>query len=174
MLKSNEEEKVNGGSIMSINIDKGFESKRTRGFEVVKNAPADTKLPVRSTKHSAGYDFFAPKTFTVPAKGFSEVIWTNIKAYMLDDEMLGVHIRSSMGVKIGVMIVNNVGIIDADYYGNPNNDGNIGFKLYNLTNKDITIEKGERVVQGIFQKYLLADNDNAVGERTGGTGSTGK
>ena len=36
------------------------------------------------------------------------------------------------------------------------------------------IEAGERVLQGIFKKYLIIDDDNPIhSERVGGTGSTG-
>lgn len=148
--------------------------KRVRGFEPVSYAPKDVIIPKRSTKGSAGHDIYSPITFTIPAKGFSDVIWTNIKAYMLEDEFLGVHIRSSIAIKKGIMLVNNMGIIDSDYYNNPDNEGNIGFKFFNLSDKDVTIEKGKRILQGIFYKYALADNDNAESERVSGVGSTGK
>ena len=81
--------------------------------------------------------------------------------------------RSSFG-KRGMSLANGVGIIDADYYGNPTNDGNLGFLLKNNTDQPITIEQNEKIGQGIFMKYLIADDDKATGTRTGGFGSTGK
>ena len=48
------------------------------------------------------------------------------------------------------------------------------FAFYNIKEEDITIKKGEAIGQAIFQKYLVADNDNAEGERLGGFGSTNK
>ena len=91
---------------------------------------------------------------------------------MLPDEVLEIYPRSSIGFKKGLMLVNTVGIIDSDYYSNKSNDGNIGFKLKNLTDKEVRIEAGERVLQGIFKKYLTIDNDECNKERVGGIGST--
>ena len=67
-----------------------------------------------------------------------------------------------------------MGVIDKDYYGNPDNDGHIMFAFYNIKEEDIMIKKGEAIGQAIFQKYLVADDDDAEGERTGGFGSTNK
>ena len=72
------------------------------------------------------------------------------------------------------MLVNTTGIIDSDYYENPDNDGNIGFAFYNMSDVDVLIKAGERVLQGIFEKYLVTEDDDANEVRTGGTGSTGK
>jgi len=70
------------------------------------------------------------------------------------------------------MLKNSTGIIDCDFYQNPSSDGNIGICLLNLTDKPVIIEKGERIAQGIFQTFLVADDDNVSEERTGGIGST--
>ena len=100
-------------------------------------------------------------------------IWSNVKAYMAEDEVLQLYVRSSVGIKKGLMLKNTVGIVDSDYYSNKNNDGNIGLNLYNTTDEAVVIERGERVVQGIFMKYLTVDNDTFLkDERTGGIGST--
>ncbi len=72
------------------------------------------------------------------------------------------------------MLINTVGIIDSDYYSNSDNDGNIGFKLKNLTDKEVAIEAGEKIMQGVFKKYLKIDNDNVNEIRNGGIGSTDK
>lgn len=129
-------------------------------------------FPQRSTKKSAGYDFSTPIDLTIPPKGYTK-FFTNIKAYMEDDEVLKLYIRSSLGFKHGLMLANNTGIIDADYYSNPENDGNIGCCLYNSSDKELKFEAGTRIFQGIFQKYLVADDDNANKKRVGGLGSTG-
>ena len=71
------------------------------------------------------------------------------------------------------MLVNTTGIIDSDYYENPDNDGNRGFAFYNMSDVDVLIKAGERVLQGIFVNYLITEDDNADEVRTGGTGSTG-
>ena len=71
-------------------------------------------------------------------------------------------------------MANSVGVIDKDYYGNPDNDGHFMFAFYNIKEEDVEIKKGEAIGQAIFQKYLMADGDNAEGERVGGFGSTRK
>lgn len=152
---------------------------RNRGFEVVddkyrKHPKADIQIPKRGTKNSAGYDICTPIKIVIPAGGISEAIQTDIKAYMLADEVLEIYPRSSLGFKKNLMLINTVGIIDSDYYSNKDNDGNIGFKFKNLSDKEVVIEAGEKILQGIFKKYLKADNDNATEERNGGIGSTDK
>ena len=69
-------------------------------------------------------------------------------------------------------MANSGGVIDKDYYGNPDNDGHFMFAFYNIKEEDITIKKGEAIGQAVFQKYFVADNDEAQGERVGGFGST--
>lgn len=154
---------------------------RQRGFEIVeksfrKNPEKEIVMPLRGTKKSAGYDICTPVDIEIEPNGVSKLIFTDIKSYMLDDEVLTIHVRSSVGIKKGLVLANVTGIIDADYYSNESNDGNIGFKLRNLSDKKVVIKAGERVVQAIFIKYLTADNDkNTVFEhRTGGVGSTNK
>ena len=154
-------------------------SKVRRGFKVVKDEcrkhpEVEIKLPKRGTKNSAGYDICTPVDILIPSHGFSEPIQTDIKAYMGEDEVLKIYPRSSIGFKKKLMLVNTTGIIDSDYYENPDNDGNIGFAFYNMSDVDVLIKAGERVLQGIFTKYLITEDDNADEVRTGGTGSTGK
>ena len=155
-----------------------FEIIQTRGFEIVdkkfrKHPNVDIQLPKRGSFKSAGYDICTPVDITIPPYGISDAIQTDIKAYMLDDEVLQIVPRSSIGFKKGLMLINTIGIIDSDYYNNKDNDGNIGFKLKNLTGKEVTIKAGERIMQGIFVKYLITDDDECDNERTGGIGSTG-
>lgn len=150
---------------------------KIRGFEVVadehrKHSYTDILLPKRGTKHSAGYDFYLPETVTIAPRE-SVLIWTDVKAYMLEDEVLKMHIRSSIGTKLGLVLKNGTGIIDSDYYSNVDNDGNIGICLKNTNHsQEVTLMKGERIAQGIFEKYLIADDDLADSEREGGFGST--
>ena len=150
---------------------------KIRGFECVveehRKGTMDYILPKRGTSRSAGYDISSPITVTIEPHS-SVLVWTNIKAYMLQDEVLEVYIRSSVGIKKGLMLKNVTGIIDADYYSNESNDGNIGICLYNTTDEAVVIEKNERICQGIFKKYLTVDNDTFLkDERTGGIGSSG-
>lgn len=149
-----------------------------RKFEIVKDFAIkydahEVTFPIRSTLHSAGYDFFAPMEFTVPAKG-TFMIWTNIKAKMHNDEYLMMCSTSGMG-KRGIRLVNSIGIVDSDYYGNENTDGNIGLMLENIYDEPYTFKKEEKIGQGIFMKYLSCDPDNVLDvKRTGGHGSTDK
>ena len=149
---------------------------RIRGFEkVAKYADVDFPMPERKTELSAGYDFCLPEEVTLEP-GKLQLVPTGVKAYMQPGEWLGMHIRSSIAVKKRLMLVNNVGIIDADYYNNPDNEGHIMLALLNMGENPVTLPKGERVAQGIFYNYLTADGDEKVTKavRGGGFGSTGK
>lgn len=148
--------------------------KRVRGFEICKGYEDKAIMPIRKTKYSAGYDFSTPEAIIILPHSASKDVKTGIKAYMQDDEYLALAIRSSLAVKKGLMLVNNLGIIDKDFYDNPDNEGNIAFKFYNTTDNIVFIEAGTRVMQGIFTKYLVADNCNSDEVRTGGIGSTDK
>lgn len=99
---------------------------------------------------------------------------TGVKVYMEDNEYLMLVNRSSNPKKKNLIIPNSMGIIDADYVDNPDNEGEMMFAFYNMGAEPITIEKGYAIGQGIFQKFLITDNDAAEGERVGGFGSTSK
>ncbi len=151
---------------------------KIRGFEIAKGFENEgINLPIRKTKYSAGYDVEAAEDTVVPSfkkEMNPTLIKTGIKAYMADDEVLMLYNRSSNPKKKGLILSNSVGVIDKDYYGNPDNDGHIMFAFYNIKDEDITIKKGEAIGQAVFQKYLVTDDDNASGERVGGFGSTSK
>lgn len=149
---------------------------KVRGFEkITKYAAVDFPLPERKTELSAGYDFCLPEEVTLEP-GKLLLVPTGVKAYMQAGEYLGMHIRSSMAVKKHIMLVNNVGIIDADYYNNADNEGHIMLALLNMGETAVTLPKGERVAQGIFYNYLTADGDEQAAKvvRGGGFGSTGR
>lgn len=151
---------------------------KIRGFEAVveemRKGTMDYILPVRGSSKSAGYDLASPIDVIIEPHS-SVLIWTNIKAFMQDDEVLEVYIRSSTAIKRDLILKNTVGIIDSDYYSNEGNDGNIGICLYNTTYAPREIKKGERIAQAIFTKYLIADDDVCLNDvRVGGIGSSGK
>ena len=152
--------------------------KKVRGFEIAKGfEDKGINLPIRKTKYSAGYDIEAAEDVIIPSfkKGMNPtLIKTGLKVYMQDDEVVLLYNRSSNPKKKGLILANSVGVIDKDYYGNPDNDGHIMFAFYNIKEEDIEIKKGEAIGQAVFQKYLMADGDNAEGERVGGFGSTRK
>ena len=151
---------------------------KVRGFEIARGwEDKGINLPIRKTKYSAGYDVEAAEDTVIPSfkKGDAPtLIKTGIKAYMQDDEVLMLYNRSSNPKKKGLILANSVGVVDKDYYGNPDNDGHIMFAFYNIKDTDTEIKKGERIGQGIFEKYLVTDDDVAIGERKGGFGSTNK
>ena len=151
---------------------------KKRGFEIAKGFEnMGINLPVRKTKFSAGYDIEAAEDTIIPSfnKGMKPtLIKTGIKAYMGEDEVLILANRSSNPGKKGLILANSIGVIDSDYYGNPDNDGHIMFAFYNIKDEDIEIKKGDAIGQAIFQKFLVADDDLAKGTRMGGFGSTSK
>ena len=151
---------------------------RIRGFEIAKGFENEgINLPERKTRCSAGYDIESAEDCVIPTfkPGIKPtLIKTGIKAYMPDNEYLMLCNRSSNPKKKGLILSNSVGIVDADYYGNIDNDGAIMFAFYNVFAEDVEIKKGDIIGQAIFQKYEIVDGDNAEGERVGGFGSTNK
>lgn len=151
---------------------------KTRGFEIAKGfEDKGINLPIRKTKSSAAYDLEAAEDIILPSfeKGSKPIlIPTGLKAYMQPDEMLVIVPRSSSPKKQGISYPHSMGVIDADYYENPDNDGHIFVQCINLKDEEVKIKKGEAVGQAIFQKFLTIDNDQADGIRTGGFGSTDK
>lgn len=150
---------------------------KARDFELVSKYVGqfrDFKMPVRSTKFSAGYDIFnnTGKEIIVRQGGLSDPITTFVKAYMLPNEFLSLHVRSGHGFKYSLKLANSVGIIDCDYYNNPNNEGEIFVRFHNQGTFNFVIKPGEGMCQAIFSNYLITDSDVADGVRQGGLGST--
>lgn len=163
---------------------------KKRGFEIVsKYRKADLKLPKRATIGSAGYDLSAAKDITIPSiwtlfkeknessKGDSlfpsVLVPTGIKAYMPENEYLLLVNRSSNPLKNNLALPNGVGIIDADYYNNPNNEGEIFVQLINYSSAEVLIAKGDRIAQAIFTPYFTVnDEEELFNKRLGGFGST--
>lgn len=148
---------------------------RTRGFEVVidekRKIAGDVTLPTRGSSTAMAYDFYSTGDWHVAPNAIVK-IWTDVKAYMQENECLILNVRSSMGGKF--MLANTSGWIDSDYYSNESNDGNIGIFLKNISNEVQIIKKGDRIAQGAFFNFLVADNGNTDNVRTGGFGSTNK
>lgn len=169
---------------------------------VSKYADAGLNCPVRKTKASAGYDFQVAEDTVIPSyqklihglvnyadsscartleeiatitkttKAKPTLVPTGIKCEMPEDMYLELSVRSSCPLKHWLILANGVGIIDADYYNNPDNEGHIFFQIINLSPFDIILKKGDAIGQGIFKKYYLTDDDAAIAERQGGFGST--
>lgn len=129
-------------------------------------------LPRRSTKYSAGYDFESLFNLEIQP-GEIKLIPLGVKFNMNEDEMLMLIIRSSLGFKYNIRLVNQIGIFESDYYNNKSNEGHAFLKIQNQGDKIFTIKKGDRICQGIFTKFLTVDNEEEITTlRTGGNGST--
>ena len=172
-------------------------------FELIsKYEGQDELLPQRATKNSAGYDFIVAEDTILPSypqifnnitdsiplkptlndiasltKKFNckpTLVPTGVKAYIPKCYFLQLSVRSSCPLKNWIILANGVGIIDADYYNNPDNEGHIFFQLINLFPSDIYLKKGDKIGQGIFIPYITTLTDNTTIDRIGGFGSTDK
>ena len=169
---------------------------------VSKYADAGINLPVRKTAKSAGYDFEVAEDIVIPSyhkliydladyadtsgvrsleevstitkrtKAKPTLVPTGIKCEIPDGFYLELSPRSSCPLKHWLILANSVGIIDADYYNNPDNEGHIYFQFINLSPFGIQLHKGDAIGQGILKKYYVTDDDAADGFRAGGFGST--
>lgn len=119
------------------------------------------KLPKRSTKNSAGYDFYAVEDFVIKP-GEIKRIPTGYRAKFNEDEVLLIVVRSSTGFKYNVRMTNQVGVIDSDFYGSIQNNGHMLVSLQNHGDKDYVVKKGEAYCQGIFMKYLTVDDEEKI------------
>lgn len=133
----------------------------------------DIKLPRRATVGSAGYDFFAPFSFTLNP-GEEITIPTGIRAEIDPGYVLLLYPRSGLGFKFRLTLNNTVGVIDSDYFYS-DNEGHIMIRMTNCSkDKIMTVEAGQGFAQGIFMPYGITVDDDADGIRNGGFGSTTK
>jgi len=144
-----------------------------RRFAPVQGYEGRVRLPERKTALSAGYDLEAAEEVTLQP-GQVALVPTGLKAYMGPGEVLLLAVRSSLAVKRQVTLANGIGVIDADYVDNPDNEGHIMVALANLGQHPVTIARGERIAQGIFLSYMTTVDDRPGGARVGGIGSTGR
>lgn len=142
--------------------------------ELGKHKEVETILPTCADLGSAGDDFYSKETVTIAPKT-AHLFWTDVKVLLEQDEVLYVMVRSSIGLKKHLMLSNTIGVIDASYYGNHKNDGNIGISLYNYGEDAVVINAGERIAQGVVHKVVGLSNRNPLSDsRVGGMGSSGK
>jgi dUTP pyrophosphatase len=131
-------------------------------------------IPQRDSDLTAGYDILLLEDITIKPNEIIKIP-TGLKSVFNKDEVLLLVVRSSMGFKYNIRLCNQVGVIDADYYNNPDNEGHIALKLINHGNEEFKVEIGDRIAQGIFVKYLVVDDEEEIkNTRKGGFGSTGK
>lgn len=153
------------------------------GDQLLKEVYDNITLPRRSTRHSAGYDFYCPFSNIPLYAGESVIIPTGIKMELIPSAFLAIYPRSSYGFKYKMRLDNTVGIIDADYYNNKDNEGHIMIKItcekeepeFNLGRPFVTLEQNTKFAQGVITYYGITCDDNPYDtKRTGGIGSTGK
>ncbi|MDW3617580.1 MAG: dUTP diphosphatase [Candidatus Phytoplasma pruni] len=143
-------------------------------FEVVSAFQnQQINLPQRQTNYSAGYDLEAAENMEIPSQQVV-LVPTGVKASFPNHQVLLIYVRSSLPLKKGLMLANNVGVIDSDYYNNEKNEGHIFIPLYNFSDQTVIIEKHERIAQGLFQDFYVTDDDHAKTKKTrkSGFGST--
>lgn len=169
---------------------------------VSKYVNSNLPMPTRKTEMSAGYDFAIAEDriiypyatyvdlmenrcskihaltidemaeLTKETQARPALVSTGMKCHLPKGTYLELSVRSSTPLKNWIILANGVGIIDADYYNNPDNEGEIFFQLINLSPFPILLRKGDIIGQGILKPYLTVKDDQACGKRVGGFGST--
>ena len=119
------------------------------------------KLPQRSSDSTAGYDIYLLDDLVIKPNEIKKLP-TGLKSFFGKDEVLFLIVRSSMGFKCNIRLCNQIGVIDADYYNNKDNEGHMWIRIQNESDETVTIPKGESVVQGIFLKYLTTETDKNI------------
>lgn len=117
---------------------------------------------MRDSKLTAGYDIYLLENLELKPNEIIKLP-TGIKAYFQNDEVLMVVVRSSTGFKYNIILVNQVGIIDDDYYNNKINEGHIFLKIQNEGTETVKFKAGEAIAQGLFFKYLITKSDIDLG-----------
>lgn len=118
------------------------------------------------------YNLEEMAALTKQIKAKPTLVSTGVKCHLEEGYYLELSVRSSTPLKYWIILANSVGIIDADYCDNPDNEGEIFFQVINMSPFDIYLKKGDIIGQGIIKRYEVTDDDKAIGERTGGFGST--
>lgn len=126
----------------------------------------------QGTKGSAGYDVVACIDEPIVLNPLERaLVPTGIKMKLPKNMECQVRPRSGNANKKGLTVLNTPGTIDEDYRGE------VGVIAVNLSNEPITINKGNKIAQLVFNKVKhpvliegLVDNDTSRGE--GGFGST--
>lgn len=139
------------------------------GTKAVKEALFTNAMPILKN-----YTLDEVAAATKKTRAKPSLVATGVKCRMPENTYLELNIRSSCPLKYWLILANSVGVIDADYYNNPDNEGEIFFQIINLSPFPIQLKKGDIIGQGIFKEYLTTEDDAAGGERTGGFGSTSK
>lgn len=137
-------------------------------FEQFKKDVADDinlynniKLPKRDSDATAGYDIYLLNDIKLEPNQIIKIP-TGLKCKFEKDVVLLFIVRSSMGFKYNIRLCNQVGVIDSDYYNNPDNEGHMWLRIQNEGDKTVEFKQGEAIAQGIFLKYLTTDDDETL------------
>lgn len=109
----------------------------------VKFLSSTAKAPTRGSAHAAGYDLYAAKPTTVPARG-KVLVDTDISVAVPAGTYGRVAPRSGLASKHSIDV--GAGVIDADYRGP------LKVLLFNFSETDFKVEEGERVAQLIVER----------------------
>lgn len=127
----------------------------------------DTSLPLPTgTAGAACFDLFCRETVTIQPKEIKAVP-QNIALKVPDGHVLLLFSRSSTPLRKGLMMANSVGVVDPFYCGD--NDENLAF-LYNFTDNAVTVEAGDRIVQGMIIKTQPVEWDEVASMQSDGHG----
>lgn len=140
----------------------------------VKKLDERAMLPAYGSEYAAGADLYAVSDGAITfLPGETKFVHTGLAMEIPVGYAGLVYARSGLATKRGLAPANKVGVIDADYRGE------IMVALHNHSEKEQTIESGERIAQLVVTPFLKAEyteaeslSDTARGE--GGFGSTGK
>lgn len=133
----------------------------------------DLPLPHRATEHAAGYDIRSSERDFDLASGEIRLVSTGLIMELPEDVECQVRPRSGLALKHGITLPNSPGTIDPDYRGE------LRVILQNTGSEPFRVERGERIAQLVFQRFLAPEpvevDDLSETERgAGGFGSTGK
>jgi len=138
----------------------------------IKRIDKSLPLPEYKTSGAAGFDLSARVSLTVLPGGTVRVP-LNVAIEPPEGYMVMLCARSSLHKK-GLMPANGIGVMDRDFSGNT--DEYLG-ALYNFTDKEVSIERGERIMQVVFKQYGKAEweeVDDLGNKDRGGFGTTGR
>lgn len=136
----------------------------------VKKLSEHAFLPSRGSLRSAGLDLRSPCNVTIPKHGKGLVL-TDL-AISLPYNCYG-RIASRSGLALNNFIEVAGGVIDQDY------TGNVGVILYNHSNEDFVVQKGDKIAQLICEVIVYPTvceifETEKTERSANGFGSTGK
>jgi dUTP diphosphatase len=138
----------------------------------IRRLDSTVPLPAYGTHESAGFDLAAAHDLVVAPRQIA-LVRTGVVIEVPSGHFLAIFARSSTPLKRGLLIANGVGVIDPDYSG-PNDE--IMIQVLNITDRSVTIARGDRLAQGIVlpaPRVTWDEVSEIRGETRGGFGATG-